>query len=257
MEFPNIGKQCAHSLCKQLEYLPLVCKCGEIFCSEHYNIHTQYCEVSNFLTEAKSKEIKNVLICSYVNCKERSIVPLICGRCKKHFCVKHRHLVECDDKDEKTLRSEKEKYAAPIRAFNEVKTVVDKQLEKNLALLKSKPKNREMANKVQLMKMKNKATGLKTVPTINRVYFNITYSENSFPIFVSNQWSLGRAIDVIAHEIKLQNNNNKATGTKLRLFKKEGNANISSDLSITIKKLVDDNVLFDGDSLLINYVNVE
>ncbi|XP_057652423.1 AN1-type zinc finger protein 1-like [Diorhabda carinulata] len=257
MEFPNIGKQCAHSQCKQLDYLPLVCKCGEIFCSEHYNGHIQHCEVANPIIEAKSNnQVESVFICSHLDCKKRDIVPLICGRCQKHYCVEHRHLAVCNDKDEETLRTEKEKFSAPMRAFNEAKAIVDKQLDKNLYELKKNPKNRDIAKKVLLMKIKNKATGLTTVPMLNRVYFNVTYAENSLPIFVSNQWSLGRAIDAIAQEMKLRNDNNKATDTKLRLFKEQGNASISSDLSITIKELIDHHVLFDGDSLLIKYVKI-
>ncbi|XP_050498402.1 AN1-type zinc finger protein 1-like [Diabrotica virgifera virgifera] len=255
MELPDIGKQCAHPQCKQLDFLPLNCKCGKTFCSDHFTIHAQECEVSKILSEDELKKIENVYICSHPHCKERSIVALICKRCKQHFCVQHRHLAECKEKDEETLNKEKEKYAAPVRIFNEAKAVVDKQVEKNLADAKKKPKNREMANKVQLMKIKNKATGLKTIPTVDRVYFSVSYCEKSCPVFVSSQWSLGRAIDAIAEEMKLQNNNNKANEKKLRLFTKEDNVSLSTDMSVTIKKLLGDKILIDGDTLLIKYVD--
>lgn len=52
-----------------------------------------------------------------------------------------------------------------------------------------------MANKVQLMRIKNKATGLKTIPVADRVYFNVYHPGNSekvSPIFVSKAWSVGK-----------------------------------------------------------------
>nr|CAH7759323.1 unnamed protein product [Callosobruchus chinensis] len=214
MELPSLGKQCADTTCHQLDFLPLNCKCGKIFCSDHFKIHTQICQVSRNLTEEELKQIENVFVCSHPNCTERSVVPLVCERCHKHFCIKHRHLTECEEKSAEKIAAEKEKYHAPVRKFNEAKDIVDKQLESKLEAAKKKVKNRATANKVQLMKLKGKAVGLKSVPQTNRLYFNVSTvnsgTEKSVAIFVSNQWSLGRAIDGIADEMKLQNNNNKS-----------------------------------------------
>lgn len=117
-----------------------------------------------------------------------------------------------------------------------------------------------MASKLQLMKIKNKATGQKSIPTTNRVYFNIGFgpshnSEKIVPVFVSNTWSLGRTIDAIADECKLQNNNNKGVEKKLRLFKKEDSRLVSGDLSIALSTLLADKVIVDGEDLIIEYVS--
>ncbi|KAJ8965907.1 hypothetical protein NQ314_003848 [Rhamnusium bicolor] len=86
-------------------------------------------------------------------------------------------------------------------------------LENKLLEAKKKEKNKDMAIKVQLMRLKNKATGAKTIPSTNRVYFNVYHPkkqpEKTMAVFVSNQWTVGRAIDAIAQELHLQNNNNK------------------------------------------------
>lgn len=107
------------------------------------------------------------------------------------------------------------------------------------------------------MRLKNKATGLKTIPTTDRVYFNIQRKEkNDFtPVFVSKTWSLGRAIDGIATELKLQNHNNKTAALKLRLFKKEDFKILSTDLSQTLEQLLKSGVIIDGDTLLLEYVS--
>ncbi len=35
MEFPNLGSHCSFSECKQLDFLPFSCSCGEKFCLTH------------------------------------------------------------------------------------------------------------------------------------------------------------------------------------------------------------------------------
>lgn len=130
MEFPSSGKNCAQSSCKQLDFLPLQCECGQVFCSEHFPSHTHNCKISKILGEDELKSIKNVFVCSQLDCKERSIVPLICEKCKKHFCIKHRHIVECEERSPEELAKELQKYTAPVVKFNEAKAVVDEKVIK-------------------------------------------------------------------------------------------------------------------------------
>ncbi|XP_001812177.1 AN1-type zinc finger protein 1-like [Tribolium castaneum] len=253
MELPNLGQQCAHSNCQQLDFLPLQCKCGKQFCSEHFNKHVQVCETSTNV-EVEPQKIQNVFKCSFENCHESSLVPLLCSTCRKHFCIKHRHITQCSEPDEETLAQKREKLAAPVRQFNEAKSAVDKQIEQNLIAAKKKGKN--LANKVQLMKIKNKAKGLNSIPTSDRVYFNVTHPETGHvtPVFVSKIWSLGRAIDAIASECKLRNDNNKSGEKKLRLFKQDS-GEISKNLADGLEKLISDGVIMDGENLIITYVD--
>lgn len=256
MELPNVGKFCTNPDCKQLDFLPILCKCGQIFCKDHFRAHTNSCQPSKQLTENELKKIDNILICSQNGCSERSIVPLICERCHKHFCIKHRHLATCENKDAETIAKEKEKYAEPVRKFAEAKAIVDKQLENNLNAVKKRGKNIQMANKVQLMKIKSKATGIKTIPVVDRIYFNVTYGVNTTPLFVSKQWSVGRVTDAIAQELKLQNNNNKGNEKKLRLFRNEDCQHLSNDMSVTLNRLLEEKSISDGENLLIQYNDV-
>lgn len=70
------------------------------------------------------------------------------------------------------------------------------QLEENLEKAKRKSKTAETANKVQLMRIKNKATGPKTVSVMDRVYFNIdhpkTMPSKTSPVFISKLWTVGK-----------------------------------------------------------------
>lgn len=71
-------------------------------------------------------------------------------------------------------------------------------MDEKINQAKKKLRVSETANKVQLMRIKNKASGLKTIPAMDRVYFNVTYSLNGEeqvkPIFVSKTWSLGTKV---------------------------------------------------------------
>ncbi|KAJ8911864.1 hypothetical protein NQ315_012530 [Exocentrus adspersus] len=258
MELPSLDKQCSAQDCNQLDFLPLHCKCGKTLCSHHFNAHVQACEKSRFLTEDELKKIGNIFLCSYNGCTEGSIIPLLCERCNKHFCVKHRHLQECEEKSHVALAAEKEKYAAPLRQFREAKACVDKQLDSKLVEVKTKGKHKDMAHKIQLMRIKNRATGIKSVPIPDRIYFNVIFlkegNEKATAVFVSKQWSLGRAIDAIAQELKLENNNNKRNEKKLRLFKKDTKEIVSNKMSTGLQILLQDDILINGEDLVIEYI---
>lgn len=107
------------------------------------------------------------------------------------------------------------------------------------------------------MRIKNKATGLKTIPVTDRVYFAVQQQKNGIvsPVFISKTWTVGRAIDAIASELRLQNSNNKADALKLRLFRKEDLSIVSKDLSQIIEVLLNSGVVSNGDTLIIEYVN--
>ncbi|ERL96114.1 hypothetical protein D910_01086, partial [Dendroctonus ponderosae] len=186
----RLGERCTVNECLQLDFLPLRCQCGKVFCSQHLQSHSQTCSKSRMLTEDELKCFDNVLVCSQDGCKDHSIVPMICPRCAKHFCIKHRHLTTCQDKTQEELQLEKDKFLQPARQFEQAKTLVDQQIQRRLAEGRKKPKSKELADKVQLMKIKNKATGLKTIPVLDKVYFNIHVPGKVVPVFVSKNWSL-------------------------------------------------------------------
>lgn len=252
MEFPSAGQQCSHTLCKQLDFLPLHCQCGKLFCSEHFNLHVLNCQFDRIESEARS--IQNLYHCSFDGCFETFIIPITCERCKQHFCIKHRHMERCEEKTTEVLAQERELYAAPKRQFEQAKTKVDEQIERGLAQAHATGKH-NLANKIQLMKIKGKAKGLKTIPTSDRIYFNVSYKTQLVPVFVSQVWTLGRAIDAIANECNLRNDNNLSSSKKLRLFKKVTGQAISNDMSSNLADLIMTGIVANGENLIIEYVD--
>lgn len=134
MELPNLDKHCSHKDCKQLDFLPLECKCKRLFCSKHFALHAEECPLKvDVVSEDKSK-IEEVYKCSEAGCKSTSLVPLICEKCKQHFCVTHRHVVGCSPPDPEVIAAEKEKYAAPVKQFNDVKANIDQKVSSYILL---------------------------------------------------------------------------------------------------------------------------
>ncbi|XP_060530709.1 AN1-type zinc finger protein 1-like [Cylas formicarius] len=257
MELPDIGQQCTYELCNQLDFLPLQCDCGEIFCSEHFHYHISNC-VTEKITNDMPKKCENLYLCSELNCKVKTVIPLLCTKCMKHFCIEHRHLTVCKEKSVVEVAQEKEKFSIPVRQFNDAKSAVDAQIERSLCTAKQNHKKQETAMKIQLMRMKNKATGQKSIPLPDRVYFGIEYVDviqKYKAVFVSIKWSVGKVIDAVAEECTLPNNNHKSTSKKLRLYKKMDQSNVCNNLAVSVEKLLSDNILINGEDLIISYVD--
>ncbi|RGB36107.1 hypothetical protein C1646_758490 [Rhizophagus diaphanus] len=127
MELPDLGRHCANPACKQLDYLPFKCQyCKQEYCDEHSNTkdhncpnapsgdgeRVPVCPVCNVPVPVSRGEDPNIRMdwhiandcrpppkttsskpfnaCSFVKCKTRTPVPLICSDCGKNYCIKHR-----------------------------------------------------------------------------------------------------------------------------------------------------------------------
>ena len=117
-------------------------------------------------------------------------------------------------------------------------------------------KKQKMAAKVQLMKLKMKAQGSKSIPMDERIYFGIKSATNKDmkPVFVSIKWSLGKVLDSVASLIGLENKNNVSGAAKLKLFKSIDGQVPANELDVGLESLLKSEELFNGDTLIIDYV---
>ena len=116
-------------------------------------------------------------------------------------------------------------------------------------------KKQKMAAKVQLMKLKMKAQGSKSIPMNERIYLGIkTTNKDIKPVFVSIKWSLGKVLDSVASLIGLENKNNVSGAAKLKLFKNIDGQVPANELDIGLEDLLKSEELFNGDTLIIDYV---
>jgi len=82
-------------------------------------------------------------LCSKESCKDASSVEMPCIKCKKHFCVTHRHH-GCLELNETEKTQKLKKWQIPKKQFAEAKAIVDQQIADSL----KKSKNVALANKV-------------------------------------------------------------------------------------------------------------
>ena len=68
--------------------------------------------------------------------------------------------------------------------------------------------NHNFAAKVQLMKLKMKAQGQKSIPTDDKIFFGIKSQKKDMkPVFVIKKWSLGKSYILLATKISQFNLN--------------------------------------------------
>uniref|UniRef100_H0VQ71 ZFAND1-like ubiquitin-like domain-containing protein n=1 Tax=Cavia porcellus TaxID=10141 RepID=H0VQ71_CAVPO len=83
-------------------------------------------------------------------------------------------------------------------------------------------KNSETAAKVALMKLKMHADGDKSLPQVERIYFQVFLpkgsKDKSKPMFFCHRWSIGKVIDFAASLASLKNDNNKLAAKIVSYF---------------------------------------
>ncbi|XP_053550331.1 AN1-type zinc finger protein 2A isoform X2 [Bombina bombina] len=135
MEFPDLGKHCSESTCKQLDFLPLKCDaCEDVFCKDHFNynrhkcpssfkknVQVPICPLCRAPVPVKKGESPDVAVgqhidmncnfdpakrkqkiftnrCLKAGCKKKELFKIVCDQCQNNFCVSHRHPLDHDCK---------------------------------------------------------------------------------------------------------------------------------------------------------------
>jgi len=257
MELPDIGKQCTVETCGQLDFLPIQCSnCGKLFCKEHSSLDGHSCpskasSESNFKpkNQITSKNIAPKIQCAFETCDKKVVTA--CPICVLEFCMDHRL-----EKDHSCSKVEENHIEDSIP---KTQALVESILAKKKEIPKSDPKivkNQKLAAKVQLMKLKMKAQGSKSVPNQDRIYFGVKSSKSKDikPVFVSSTWPFGKVVDVIADLVGLENKNNMSNVPKLKLFKKLDGLLITDQFDQTLCDLLKTEEIFNGDTLIMEYV---
>lgn len=172
-----------------------------------------------------------------------------CDRCHFAHCLQHRHP---EAHDCQKLREEK------LQALVQARRLDPKPMAPVVAPAGVKgAKNAPLAQKVAYMKLKQKATGMQSIPATERIYFNVDVQVTPTaaqvkPFYFSKEWSFGRCVDYITTEMKLTNKNNVVGGPKLVLIA-ESDAQ-QYDLSMSLRKAVESELLADGASLQLKLI---
>ena len=248
MELPDIGKQCSMEICKQLDFLPITCaNCRRVFCKDHSSLDSHNCQclkepkvIKEFKGEIKPK-------CNFEAC-DKSVVTT-CPVCDTEFCMDHR--LELDHQCTKVYENHIEDSMQKTQAL----------VASILASKRDKPpkdpkivKDQKMAAKVQLMKLKMKAQGLKSIPSNERIYFGIKSSakEEMVPVFVCSKWPFGRVLDHVLDVLSLKNNQSETR--KLSLIRSIDCQIVTNELDKILEDMLKDEEVFNGEFLTLDYV---
>jgi len=254
----DIGQHCSLPTCKQLDFLPCECDfCGLMFCKDHaaYDAHScsQYCSASAHGT--KQSEYTSVsYACSMSGCSSRELIEIKCELCNNYFCLAHRHY---DDHKCSNVPVHEEKRPKTTELVNKMLTAKP-ATSKPLNAAKLSAKSAVTASKIALIKLKQKATGDKSIPDDERVFFNVILpigsAKKSLPMYFSQSWYVGKAIDRAAAAASISNKNNVAGVRRLCMFETSCGRLCPSGRTISsLLNATGDISLYNGAAVILEY----
>ena len=90
MDLPQIGAHCSLSACNILDFLPIKCRCNNLYCSAHINPDHHACRASSTISPSPNINTDTELhaACVLDGCKKASLSKEeTCSACHKSFCV--------------------------------------------------------------------------------------------------------------------------------------------------------------------------
>jgi len=255
----DIGQHCSLDTCKQLDFLPCECDlCGLVFCKDHaaYDVHSCSKYESAAAHGKKQLECTSVsYACSMSGCNSRELIEIKCDLCGSCYCLAHRHYD--DHKCTCAPDVQREKLPKTTELVNKMlsaKSAASKP--PNTAKLSAK--SAATASKIALIKLKQRATGDKSIPDADRVFFNVilphSFHKKSVPMYFSQSWYVGKAIDKAASAAAVSNKNNIAGAQRLCMF--EASSGHVCPSGSKISSLLDasgDVSLYNGATVILEY----
>lgn len=283
MELPHIGELCV--ICNRNDYLPFKCSlCGKIVCVDHRNNHGNDCSLNENKFQATISDSTSTIRKKCDFCKKITLKLELseCDHCKQSHCLYHRHQVQhnCPQLDEvkQAYRLEQEqrveKRNEALQKLKDVTASTSKALHEtnkpSTVVKHTDPKKRELARRIQLMRLKQSARGPPNVLDADKIYFEIkflheptsnlsdsTKGGQSIKIFTTRKHTVGRMVDWSSDELKLTNKNH-IVGCSQLVFKIEDDCGnmITLDNQKCFSHYLDETKqLFSGDCINITYVN--
>lgn len=252
-EFPSVGKNCEWKDCNQLDFLPIICHfCRKNMCKLHFLPDQHDCEkaLDNKTDVCEKTEVR--YNCEVEGCKKWELAPVICTSCNIQVCLTHRH--------QDSHKCSNLIIRGPIMSQTKalVNNIINNQSETKPRTERKKMSKsaQKTAAKVQLMKLKMKSKGQTSLPEPERVYFLVHPPQESGKVasgyFVSRLWSVGKVIDTLADLTGTKNENNISSARKLNIERKDG-SKVSEAMETTISQLLESEVVFNGDTILLEY----
>ena len=235
-DLDNIGTHCFVKTCNRLDFLPIKCTlCFNFYCKDHSSFTSHNCE--KYDAEALKKQPSTLsdisfYDCSFEDCTQREMVPVVCDYCKLNFCMKHR-LPEVDHKCHVFKKKQEEEQANNL-LIQTKKLQSQKEFKFEIKQNVSE-KNSALAAKLLQMKLKQTAQGPPGLPEELRYYCFISYQSDKKPFYLSLKWPVGKSVEFLFEKLKI----NETNLGKIRLYLND----ILVDTSLNVEELVKKNSL--------------
>ncbi|KAL1917644.1 uncharacterized protein VTP21DRAFT_4037 [Calcarisporiella thermophila] len=248
----DIGLQCDVKTCQQLDFLPFQCPlCDHSYCLDHRFPLSHSCpnwegrkalvcercnglvvgeeNIHKLLEEHKSSGCKSNLFASQKQatseCHVNGCGPIalkkgvVCSGCGETFCLKHRHVSSHACPSLHMLSAQK--HLRREAALAATSSLVDASANKERKTWTPKKAGSKTSRMVELMRIKSRAEGDKSVPLSSRVYVSVEFPKEcglaAKPMFFDKTWSLGRVLDRISQIANVSNSNNQLGATDLQV----------------------------------------
>ncbi|RDB24190.1 AN1-type zinc finger protein 1 [Hypsizygus marmoreus] len=228
----HIGAQCSHSPCKEIDFLPIICKCNKYFCKTHISPDVHQCPVDLTSNNPTNLPFVKLQRCAAERCGKPSLnafnggqgsVPT-CSQCQRSFCADHRYpdSHSCLVQDNST-----EKKSAAARAL--LAKNFPSSSTKKVASHSPRPTKRPtdpvklaQYDKLELMKMRHRALPgdskdrSSSVSLDQRLHIKVRTGEATEKVFwFQKTMVIGRVLDCLASQVGIK----PSDGTPLELLK--------------------------------------
>ncbi|EPQ58499.1 hypothetical protein GLOTRDRAFT_57525, partial [Gloeophyllum trabeum ATCC 11539] len=244
MDLQEIGAHCSVQSCKELDFLPIKCGCGRVFCRHHISADSHECpNITRTSVPLESTSDEKLQRCAFVSCNKPSLeaytstdstnssqrLRALCPRCQQSFCAAHRYPEAHACTAEEPSASQQPKNAAAVALLQKHFPGQGSQkppapTARPQSAPKTKdPKKLAQLQKVQLMKMRHSAIPgdqrdkTASVPIDQRLHVRVSLDgggqEKLF--WFRKSIGTGKALDSIASHFAMSSSDAKP----LRLYK--------------------------------------
>ncbi|CAL1703776.1 unnamed protein product [Somion occarium] len=232
---PEIGAHCALASCNLNDFLPIKCRCEQLYCRDHISPESHSCpaiqtagtDLNNLSVPSSTEKLER---CAASGCNKPSLEAFVsessradasgrkaavCPRCKEAFCATHREASAHACKAEDPAASSTSKNAAArallekhFPSISSGSTLLNSKANSRITSASKTPLNPKKADhmrKVQVMKMRHKAQPGdprdkgKYVAMDDKIHLHVSVnnSDNEGSFWFRKTISTGKALDLL------------------------------------------------------------
>ncbi|KAJ7109118.1 hypothetical protein C8R44DRAFT_276307 [Mycena epipterygia] len=219
----SIGHQCSHTPCKEIDFLPILCKCELYFCRAHSAADAHGCTFNRQLESTPLPGPSILQRCAADKCTKPSLesfiasdaqgrTPATCPQCQASFCAEHRHPKSHSCQIQPPAEPKNDAARALLAknfpsTTSKAKTVPASTTQR-APKIPTDPVKLAQFRKIELMKMRHRAIPLdakdKNLPQDDRLHIKVACDDNTEKVFwVRKSLSTGRVLDLLSAQLGL------------------------------------------------------